>query len=397
MKYTYPVLLAAALWLLPATLCAQTKKLPLPAAPIAASESDVLNSEDVIEVQVGNHGDLDQVATVGQDGKITLRELGQFVALGKTRDVLRNEIQVRADKTLNNAPVYVTMRERHTRVSIDGGVAAPGIYPLVPGMKVLDAISAAHGLPFRPNRYTAKLVRNGRGQALDVVKIYANPEGDANVTLQPNDKLVFNEIDLVRHKVTVLGQVARPSTYETDGDTTVLTLLGQAGGIAPSAAFTQVFVTRGSTRIPLNLRPTLIEGKDDQAILNFRFEDGDVLSIPGVETKYQVLGQVNRPASYILPEQARVTVLDALNSAGGPTQNANMKGAVIRRTVNGKPTDVKVDFDSIQKKGSTTTNVLMQPDDILVVPQRGKRGLTLQDVFAPIGLLNLLGFRVLGR
>jgi protein involved in polysaccharide export with SLBB domain len=397
MKYSYSLLAAAALWLLPTTLNAQAKQLPTPFTPVSASETSVLGANDVISIQVGNHGDLDQIVVIGDDGKIILRDLGQFTAAGKTREVLRNEIQVQADKTLNNAPVYLTMREHHTRFSIDGGVGAPGVYEFAPGMKVLDAISAAKGLPFRPNRYTGKLIRKDKGQALDIVKIYANPEGDANLTLQPNDKLVINEIDLVRHKVTVLGQVGRPSTYETDNDTSVLTLLGQAGGISQAAALTKVTVTRGNTIIPLDLRPVLVEGKDDRAILNFRFEDGDVLSVPGVETKYQVLGQVNRPASYILPEKANVTVLDALNVAGGPTQNANLKGAVIRRTVKGKATDVKVDFDAIQKKGSTSANVLMQPDDILIIPQRGKRGITLQDVFAPIGLLNLLGFRILGR
>ena len=395
MKYSNPLLLAIVLWLVPATLLAQAKQEPITAPPIAISETDTLNAEDVIEIQVGNHSDLDQTAVIGLDGKITLRELGQFVAIGKTRAVLQNEIQVAADKTLNNAPVYVTMKERHlARFTVDGGVAAPGVYALIPGMRVLDAISAAHGLPLKPNRYTAKLLRKNKAQALNISRIYVDPESDANVELMPNDKLVFNELDIVRRKVTVLGQVARPSTYETDNDTTVLTLLGQAGGISPAAALTRVTVTRDTTVIPLNLRPILVDGKDDVPILKFRFEDGDVLSIPGVDTKYQVLGAVNRPSSYVFPEQANITVLDALNNAGGPLPRANLNKAVIHRMVNGKPTDIKVDFDSLQKKGLASANIQLQPNDILIIPQRGKPGPTLNDVLAPIGILNILGFRL---
>lgn len=402
MKYTNPLLIAAVLGLLPTPLFAQAKQKPAPpvapAAPVAFSDTDVLGADDIIEVQVGNHPDLNQAVIVAQDGKITLRELGEFVAVGKTRAGLRNEIQIAADKTLNNAPVYVTMKEhRLPHISVDGSVSAPGTYNLTPGMRVLDAISAAHGLPFRPNHYSAKLVRKDKSQPLDVVKIYASPESDVNYVLMPNDKLVFNEIDIARRRVTVLGQIGRPSTYEADGDTTVLTLLGQAGGISQAAALSKVTVNRGGTTIPLNLRPTLVDGKDDPAILNFRFEDGDVLSIPAVETKYQVLGQVGRPATYILPEKSTVTVLDALNAAGGATQNANLKGAAIRRTVDGKSTDVKVDFDAIQKGKQTATNMLMQPDDILIIPPRGKKGLGLSDIYGPLSLLNLLGFRIFGR
>jgi protein involved in polysaccharide export with SLBB domain len=398
MKYFHPLLIAATLWLLPATLLAQAKQPVTPVAPpqSVGSETDILTSQDVLDIQIGNHSELDQSAVVNQDGKVTLREFGQFMAAGKTRAALQNEIQVQADKTLNNAPVYLTMRERHAeRIAVDGGVQAPGVYPLTPGMRVLDAISAAHGLVLKPNRYTLKLIRNDKGQALNVSKIYVEPETEANPVLKPNDKLVFNEIDLIRHRVTVLGQVMRPSTYIVDGDSTVLTLLTDAGGLSPAAALTQVFVERGTTKIPLDLRPILVKGTVDEPVLHFRFEDGDVLSIPGVETKYQVLGQVVRPASYVFPEKANITVLDALAAAGGQTQKANLNKAYILRTESGKAKEIKVDFNSLNKKGLASANLPLQPGDILVIPERGKPGITLGDALAPLSILNLLGFRIL--
>jgi protein involved in polysaccharide export with SLBB domain len=171
-------------------------------------------------------------------------------------------------------------------------------------------------------------------------------------------------------------------------------LLRQAGGITPAAALTRVSVRRGTTDIPLDLRAILVSGKIDEPVLKFRFEDGDVLSVPGVETKYQVLGQVVRPSSYVYPEKANITVLDALQAAGGPTPTANLKKATIHRTVDGKSTDIKVDFDSLNKKGVATANLKIQPDDILVIPQRPKRGVTLTDALAPLTILELLGFHL---
>ena len=410
MKRFQLLLIAACLCILPATLLAQAK-LPVapaptqkpvspgPIAPVVSptgTENEILAADDTLNIQVGNHDELDQAVVVGLDGKITLREFGQFMAAGKSRIALQNEIQVQADRTLNNAPVYVTMKDRHQQhITVDGGVAAPGIYSYSEGMRVLDAISAAHGLQQKPSRYTVKLIRKDKAMALSLPRVYTDPESDANPVLLPNDKLVFNEVELARHKVTVLGQVKNPSTYIVDNETTVLTLLGEAGGISPAAALTKVFVERGNTKIPLDLRPVLVKGDVDEPVLNFRFEDGDVLSVPGVETKYQVLGQVNRPASYVYPEKANITVLDALQAAGGPTPTANLNQATIHRMVDGKPTDIKVNFEALNKKGLASANVPIQADDILVVPQRKKKGLTLNDALAPLSLLNLLGFRIL--
>jgi len=396
MKHFHPLCIAAALFLTPATLFAQAKQLPQPPPIVAGNPADILAANDAITIQVGNHDDLDQTTIIGEDGKITLREFGQFVAAGKTRAALQNEIQIRADKTLNNAPVFITMKERHVdRFTVDGGVAVPGVYAYTPGMRVLDAISAAHGLPLRPNRYTLKLLRNDKGQSLNVAKIYTDPDTEANPKLLPNDKLVFNEVDIVRRKVTVLGQVNQPSTYIVDGDTTVLILIREAGGLLPAAALTKVEVTRNGTKIPLNLRPILVKATVDDPVLNFRFEDGDVLSIPGVETKYQVLGQVNRPSSYVFPEEAKITVLDALQAAGGQTQQSDLRKAHLIRTENGKTQDIHVDFESLQKKGLATANIPIKPDDILIIPQRKKPGPGIGDVLAPLSILNLLGFRIL--
>jgi len=194
------------------------------------------------------------------------------------------------------------------------------------------------------------------------------------------------------YKVTVLGQVNRPATYTVDGTTTVLTLIREAGGLLPAAAFTKVTVTRNGTKIPLNLRPIL--GRADSPVLDFRFEEGDVLFVPGVDTKYQVMGQVNRPATYVYPEEAKITILDALQAAGGPTLFADLRKAHLIRSDNGKTLDIHVDFDSLQKKGLASENIPMKPDDILVVPQRRRKW---SGGLFPLQILNLMDFRIFLR
>jgi len=129
-------------------------------------------------------------------------------------------------------------------------------------------------------------------------------------------------------------------------------------------------------------------------VLDFRFEDGDVLFVPGVDTRYQVMGQVNRPSSYVFPEEAKITVLDALQAAGGQTPLADLRKAHLVRTENGRATDIHVDFEALQKKGLASANIPLKPDDILVIPQKKKIGWSLIDPSSPLSILNQSGFRI---
>jgi polysaccharide biosynthesis/export protein len=64
-----------------------------------------------------------------------------------------------------------------------------------------------------------------------------------------------------------------------------------------------------------------------------------------------------------------MTVLDALLSCKGLTQFAAGNRSRVIRKVNGKDQEIKVKLESLVNSGDLKQNILLQPGDVLVVPE----------------------------
>jgi polysaccharide export outer membrane protein len=86
-------------------------------------------------------------------------------------------------------------------------------------------------------------------------------------------------------------------------------------------------------------------------------------------SRVRVTGAVHQPVS--IPYRQGMTVLDAVLAAGGTTEFANGdRTSLYRREQDGgvRPFDVKL--DRIMKKGELSSNIPVQPGDIITVPER---------------------------
>jgi polysaccharide biosynthesis/export protein len=84
-------------------------------------------------------------------------------------------------------------------------------------------------------------------------------------------------------------------------------------------------------------------------------------------SQVKVVGQVTKPTS--LPFRKGMTVLDALLQAGGLTPFAAGNRSRIVRTEGGKKTEITVKLDRLLNKGDTQYNIILEPGDLLVVPE----------------------------
>ena len=82
--------------------------------------------------------------------------------------------------------------------------------------------------------------------------------------------------------------------------------------------------------------------------------------------KVFILGEVLHTGSYNLMPQ--MTVLQALSSAGGFSQWADLKGIYVLRTENGKQTKLKFNYRQVIKGHNVNQNVALKPGDTIVVP-----------------------------
>jgi polysaccharide export outer membrane protein len=83
--------------------------------------------------------------------------------------------------------------------------------------------------------------------------------------------------------------------------------------------------------------------------------------------KFNILGMVNRPGSYVINNSA--TVLDAIAIAGGFRDFAKQKSIyVLRQNGNGSQTRLPFNYKEVVKDQNPAQNVKLQPRDTIVVP-----------------------------
>jgi len=83
--------------------------------------------------------------------------------------------------------------------------------------------------------------------------------------------------------------------------------------------------------------------------------------------KYNVLGQVGRPGTYVITNS--LTVLDAIAIAGGFRDFAKQKSIyVLRQNADGTQTRLPFNYKEVVKGKNPEQNVKIQPKDTIVVP-----------------------------
>ncbi|KAA3626004.1 MAG: sugar ABC transporter substrate-binding protein [Proteobacteria bacterium] len=81
----------------------------------------------------------------------------------------------------------------------------------------------------------------------------------------------------------------------------------------------------------------------------------------------RVIGQAAQPRS--IPFRVNMTVLDVIIAVGGLTEFAAGNRATIVRGPQGQQKSFRVRLEDLLEKGDISANVVMQPGDILIVPE----------------------------
>ncbi len=82
-----------------------------------------------------------------------------------------------------------------------------------------------------------------------------------------------------------------------------------------------------------------------------------------------VIGEVNKPGKYDMPLERSVTLLEAIAMAGGFTKDADTRNVSIMRMEAGRQKTVRINVKDITDKGAKEKDPLIEPDDVVVVPE----------------------------
>ena len=107
-----------------------------------------IGPSDLIEVSVFQVADLNRTVRVNSSGQISLPLIGTVQAGGRTVQELEHDIAGKLDAGYLQAPQVTVFVKEFTsqRVTLEGAVKKPGIYPLTGRTTLLQAIAMAEGL-----------------------------------------------------------------------------------------------------------------------------------------------------------------------------------------------------------------------------------------------------------
>lgn len=187
----------------------------------------------------------------------------------------------------------------------------------------------------------------------------------------PNVSVIVKEMR--SYRVHFVGQVLRPGVYPIQARTPLLQAVTLAGGPVEGADLSATYVVRGDKRIPVDLRRLLQEGDLSQ---NVPLQTGDTVVVPKIaassnpqdvlERRVYILGKVQKPGIYAVRQE--LPILQAIFLAGGMVEpEANLSRVYVIR---GKER-IAIDLRRLIQKGDLSQNVMIRPEDTIVVPEGG--------------------------
>jgi polysaccharide biosynthesis/export protein len=120
----------------------------LTASATPGSTAYKVGPQDLLEISVFNVPELSKKVEVAAEGTINLPLVGEVHAAGLTaRQIEQKVTRLLGEKYLQNPQVTILVAEYNSqRVTIEGAVKKPGVYPIKGQLTLLQSIAVAQGL-----------------------------------------------------------------------------------------------------------------------------------------------------------------------------------------------------------------------------------------------------------
>lgn len=309
-------------------------------------------------------------------------------------DVLQNPAGPSNLKLLPGDELIIVSKENFVEkaiVTVEGAVRNPDTIDLdvKSNLRVSDLIFLSGGLQEYATDFAYILRKDTTGSVapeyilVNVKEAVKNPSSAANISLQPNDKLiVYSKYDYMDGSIiSVGGAVRKPGDFVYHPSLTLKDLLLLANGLKQEAALDRVDIYRldltnnKTTRVlvaKLRLDNELnVIGGDD----NFELEPFDQVFVryaPEFELQrnLSIQGEVKYPGTYALTSY-NMRIATLIKDAGGLTNESFTGGSTLFR----KKDDVGyilIDLEKALEPGNKNENIILQEGDEIFIPKRNE-------------------------
>jgi len=175
----------------------------------------------------------------------------------------------------------------------------------------------------------------------------SQPQADASGAKVHDDSFVIGNDDVLSINVWNEPNISRSIPVRSDGKIS-LPLVGEV---------------QAAGRTPLKLEQDIAS-----RLKSYIAEPEVTVMVQEIKSqKFNILGQVNKPGTYVLSNA--LTVLDALAAAGGFRDFAKQKSIyVLRQNPDGTQSRIAFNYKEVLKGQNLAQNVKLQPRDTIVVP-----------------------------
>jgi len=189
---------------------------------------------------------------------------------------------------------------------------------------------------------------------------------DGGFVRSPHVQLFVDES--ASNGASLLGEVSKPGVYPVMGDQTLFSIISAAGGLSDRAGKSITITHKDHPDKPVSV--TISHNLEDHPDSNIAVYAGDTIMVRRADVIY-VVGEVNHPSGFLMDNNNRLTVLQAIALAGGTAQYAKLNDVRILRKGPTGVTEVPVSLKKLLQ--AKETDVPLQPEDILFVPTSSKK------------------------
>jgi polysaccharide biosynthesis/export protein len=195
---------------------------------------------------------------------------------------------------------------------------------------------------------------------------------EADILRDPHVSITV--LEYATQGVTVLGEVKDPGVYPLLGAHQLLDLISAAGGVTPNAGKAVTVTHRDDPSHPVIVQLQTKAGST--VAFNVEIRPGDTIMVSRSGIVY-VLGDVGKPGGFLIENNDRLTVLQAIALAEGANRTASLNHAKLIREIDGTRREVPVPLKKIL--ADKAPDETLADGDILFVPSSAAKT-ALRDV-----------------